>query len=388
MKCVVVSHKECWESDTSETGYATDGGFAFQMRALSQLFDSTALLLPYSPAGKRSGEVPITGRNVSVIPLKRPTGAGLRRKLGLPFWFLRNGPTLLREILKANAVHALIPGDVGTIGMILALALRKPLLVRHCGNWFVQETSAEHFWKWFMEHFAGGKNVMLATGGAPEPPSRRNSAIQWMFSTTLTREELTISSPTGDSPRRARSRLIIVCRQEKRKGTSSVIRSLPLIRTFLPSVTFDVVGTGTEMERLRELTQDLRLTQQVTFHGQVRHSRVLQLLRQSDLFCYPTTSSEGFPKAVLEALAMGLPVITTRVSVLPQLLKTGCGLLMDSTEPGAIAGAVREILLDSARYSAMSKRAVQTARAYSLEDWRDRIAALLQSAWGPLSSHA
>ncbi len=288
----------------------------------------------------------------------------------------------------ANAVHAVIPGDVGTVGMIVGLALRKPLLVRHCGNWFVQQTLAERFWKWFMERFAGGRNVMLATGEAPGPPSRRNPAIQWMFSTTLTREELARSSRNGDSPRRARSRVIIVSRQERRKGTSALIKSLPIISKFLPSITLDVVGTGSELKRLQELARELDLTRQVTFHGQVRHSRVLELLRQSDLFCFPTASSEGFPKAVLEALAVGLPVITTRVSVLPELLKTGCGLLIDSVEPGAIAEAVRQVLLDSTRYSAMSKQAVQTARAYSLEDWRDKIAALLQSAWGPLSSHA
>jgi glycosyltransferase involved in cell wall biosynthesis len=301
---------------------------------------------------------------------------------------MRNGPILIREMLKADAVHALVPGDIGTIGMIVALTMKKPLLVRHCGNWFVQQTFAEHFWKWFMERFAGGKNVMLATGGASEPPSQTNSAIQWIFSTTLTKDELTISSLNGDSSHRKRSRLIIVCRQEERKGTSSVIKSLPLIRKFLPTVTLDVVGTGTEMERLRRLTEELHLTKEVTFHGQVDHSLVLRLLSRSDLFCYPTTSSEGFPKAVLEALAMGLPVITTRVSVLPQLMNTGCGLVIDSVAPEAIAEAAGEILLDSRQYSAMSKQAVQTARAYSLEEWRDGIAALLQRAWGPLRSHA
>ena len=49
--------------------------------------------------------------------------------------------------------------------MLFAFVLRKPLFVRHCGNWFVQTTAAEHFWKWFMVRFAGGRNVMIATGG-------------------------------------------------------------------------------------------------------------------------------------------------------------------------------------------------------------------------------
>ena len=57
-------------------------------------------------------------------------------------------------------------------------------------HWFVQETVAEHFWKWLMQASAGGRNVMLATGGAASPPSARNAANRWIFSTTLTDDEL------------------------------------------------------------------------------------------------------------------------------------------------------------------------------------------------------
>jgi len=55
----------------------------------------------------------------------------------------------------------------------------------------------------------------------------------------------------------------------------------------------------------------------------VEHSAVLDLLRKADVLLLPTTASEGFPKVVLEAMACGLPVITTRVSVLPELIGIG-----------------------------------------------------------------
>jgi glycosyltransferase involved in cell wall biosynthesis len=114
---------------------------------------------------------------------------------------------------------------------------------------------------------------------------------------------------------------------------------------------------------------------------------VIRLLQQADIFCYPT-ASEGFPKAVLEALACGLPVVTTRVSVLPKLIGTGCGLLLEHTNPEALAQAVLACLSDAVRYRTMSARAVETASQYSLERWRDTIGDLLRAACGPLRSDA
>jgi glycosyltransferase involved in cell wall biosynthesis len=269
--------------------------------------------------------------------------------------------------------------------MLLALALRKPLLVRHCGNWFVQRTVAERFWKWFMERFAGGRNVMLATGGTFEPPSQRNPNIGWIFSTSLNEQELSDCSKNRTQAPSTSPKLIIVCRQEKGKGVELLIDSLPLISRTFPLATLDIVGDGAALNEFKKMAAVNGLVDRVVFHGNVSHSRVLELLQQADLFCFPT-ASEGFPKTVLEALACGLPVITTRVSVLPQLIGTGCGYLIDERTSDAIDNAVKACLADPDRYRAMSDQAIQTAGQYSLERWRDRIGDLLESTCGPLRS--
>jgi glycosyltransferase involved in cell wall biosynthesis len=297
---------------------------------------------------------------------------------------MKNWRPLVHQIRRADAVHVPIPGDVGTVGMLLAYVLRKPLFVRYCGNWFVQCSVAERFWKWFMEYSAGGRNVMLATGGAPNPPSRRNRATRWIFSTTLTEEELN-AVRTQRRDRAVNARLIIVCRQERPKGTEVVIDSLPLILERLPSATLHVVGDGSDLPMMKERAAEVGISSRVTFHGAVDHASVLQLLLEAELFCYPTSASEGFPKVVLEALACGLPVVTTHVSVLPYLVD-GCGVLLDTVTPKALADAVCTCLAEPDRYYAMSARATERAREFSLERWRDTIADHLRAAWGPLQS--
>jgi glycosyltransferase involved in cell wall biosynthesis len=324
----------------------------------------------------------ICGRNLSVVAVPPPAGRGAWRKACLPLWLARNLLVIFREIRQADAVHTPIPGDIGTIGMLGAFFLRKPLFVRHCGNWFAPVTAAERFWRWFMERFAGGRNVMLATGGTPEPPSRRNPAVQWVFSTSLREEELRGCAGRREPPPAGSGRLMIACRQEREKGTGVVIESLPQLLPEFPGLTLDVVGDGGALDEFRRLAACLGVEDRVTFHGKVNHARVIALLQQAHLFCFPTTSSEGFPKVVLEALACGVPVVTTRVSVLPQLIGTGCGSLIEEATAPAVAGAIRQCLTDASLYHSMSAQAMATASGYSLERWRDVIGAQLRGAWG------
>lgn len=387
MKLTVFSYKLCWPSASSPSGYATDGGFPFQMRALSELFDATTLVVPCSSSVTRVGGMDLTGRNLCIRSLTNPSGSGVWRKVGLLFWLIRNASVLVREARRADVVHTPIPGDIGTIGMLLAFILRKPLFVRYCGNWFVQRTTAERFWNWFMRRFAGGENVMLATGGASEPPSRGSPNVHWIFSTTLPEQELRACSKHRDQPASKHARLIIVCRQEIGKGIETVIESLPLVLKTIPGATLDVIGDGGALLKFKQLAVTQRVDRRVTFHGKVDHAQVIHLLQQADLFCYPT-ASEGFPKAVLEALACGLPVVTTCVSVLPKLIGTGCGLLIEKATPEAVAQAVFDCLSDAERYRAMSAQALETANQYSLERWRDTVGDFLQAAWGPLRSDA
>jgi hypothetical protein len=302
--------------------------------------------------------------------------------VALAWWLLRNLPVLMREVVKADAVHAPIPGDIGTIGMLLAFLLRKPLFVRHCGNWLVQNTTAERFWKWFMEQFAGGRNVMLATGGGEAQPSETNRNISWIFSTSLTYEELSQCRVDRSKLDASAARLAIVCRQEVKKGTGVVIESLSLLLSEFPQLHLDVVGEGGALSDFKELARQCGVEEYVTFHGKLDHEGVIRVLRGANLFCYPTRASEGFPKVVLEALACGLPVITTRVSVLPALIAQGGGWLLEEATAPELAEAIHNLLKNPNLCDEMSKRALETAGSFSLERWRDEIKSHLERSWG------
>jgi glycosyltransferase involved in cell wall biosynthesis len=381
MNLLVISHKETWPDPAAPLGVSTVGGFAFQMAAIAPLFHQTRLVLTQPPEPAPGGLIPFAPLYDRIITLPTPAG-GRWHKLRLTPWFLRHLPLLWREIARADAIHTPVPGDVGSLGLVLALIQRKPLFVRHCGTWGEPVTISDKILLWLLERIAGGRNVVLATGGAETPPSAKNPNIHWIFSTSLAQSELDSIPPAAPWDARSPLRLVTVGRLAPGKNMETILEALPAIRQKIPNLHLDILGEGEARSSLESQAAALGLRSAVTFHGNVSHARVLEILSQSHLFVFPTRTKEGFPKAVLEALACGLPVIATRVSVIPQLLKNGAGLLLEDTSAPAVAAAILQITSNPAGMAHMGRQSRQAARGYTLEAWGQSIGVHLEKAWG------
>ena len=383
MRLVVVWHKPCWPSTTSPTGFAAHGGLPRQIEALSGCFDATRVVGPAArPRDDRSGETPIAGKNVSVVRLTWLSRSPYLTWLALPLWLARNGFTLTREVARADAVFALIPSPIGMLGLVVALLLKKPLLTRQLNDW----SDRRLLWRLeraLLERVAGGRNVVFATGGSEEPPSRRNRAIRWIFSTTLSEHELTVNA----APRRRTcdrsARLVSVAREVDVRGTRIALRALPILAREFPSVGLSVAGAGASVSAFAPNGEPAPGIDRTVFRGALDHEGVMAELRHADLFCALSPDTEGVRHAVHEALASGLPVVATHTLVGPAF-GDGAGVMFCAPTPEALAAAVSACLADPDRYRRMSIEALRTAQAYSLERWRDEIVAALEAAWGPL----
>ncbi|MEM8961616.1 MAG: glycosyltransferase [Acidobacteriota bacterium] len=377
MRLVVVSHKRCWHDHGR---IVSDGGFPRQIDGLAAIVDRLTLVVPIAPGAPADGTTAIQADNVDLAPLRPLTGTGLRRKLGVLVWLPRNLPRLWREIGRAGGVHALVPGDVGSLGLILALLRRKPIYVRHCGTWGDVRSIADRLLFALLEQVAGGKNVVLATGAGEPSPSRKNPAIGWIFSTAL--DQTALDRPARPAWRAGEPlRLVSVGRLSAGKNVMTTIDALLAIRMAHPDATLTVLGDGPERPRLEARAEALGLTEAVDFRGRRPHDEVLDVLDDAHLLLFPTRTAEGFPKAVLEALACGTPVIAPAVSAIPGLIED-CGVVLDSTEASDVTDAVNWLTSDPARLATMSTRARQRARQYTLQAWGRAIASRLETAWG------
>ena len=109
-----------------------------------------------------------------------------------------------------------------------------------------------------------------------------------------------------------------------------------------------VAGDGEHRETLEERVRALGLTDSVRFLGTVPRHDMLRWYATADIFCLPSLY-EGFPLAILEAMAAGLPVVSTTVSGIPEAVADGrTGLLVPPEKATALAGALDRLASDEA----------------------------------------
>jgi glycosyltransferase involved in cell wall biosynthesis len=142
-----------------------------------------------------------------------------------------------------------------------------------------------------------------------------------------------------------------VARFSYQKGHEYTVEAMPAILGVFPQTRFLFVGDGPEREKIQQKIQNMGLEQYSHFAGE--RQDIAQLLSAMDLFLL-TSIFEGLPLSVLEAMAVGLPVIATRVSGTPEaVLHELTGLLIPPADSGAVSEAVIELLADPDRRQRM-----------------------------------
>lgn len=105
--------------------------------------------------------------------------------------------------------------------------------------------------------------------------------------------------------------ILCVARLVAEKGVLDLVRALPQIREKV-SCRLVLAGDGPEAGTVRELASELGVAEFVDLQGYVDGERLARLYREADVFALPTYWDEGFPTVILEAMAVGLPILTTR----------------------------------------------------------------------------
>jgi glycosyltransferase involved in cell wall biosynthesis len=127
------------------------------------------------------------------------------------------------------------------------------------------------------------------------------------------------------------------------KGVYDLIRAMPRIIRERPAAHLHIAGNG-ELARARELTARLGLQDHVTVHGWIDAARRDELLLSAHVFVLPSYH-EGMPMSVLEAMAWGVPVITTPVGGIPDLVvDRRNAILVTPGDVDGLAAALLEVL--------------------------------------------
>lgn len=137
----------------------------------------------------------------------------------------------------------------------------------------------------------------------------------------------------------AKGAVVFVGRLRTQKNLPTLIDAIAGIRASL-----DIVGDGEERGLLEDLARSYNA--QIRFLGQVRHEKLGELLRHASVFVLPS-HWEGHPKALIEAMASGLPVIGCRVPGVANLIQDGVTGLLCSPDSRSLGEAIHRLLNDS-----------------------------------------
>ncbi len=161
-------------------------------------------------------------------------------------------------------------------------------------------------------------------------------------------------------------RILTIARLTAKKGLPTVFRALKLLTNQGLSLNHTLIGDGDDREKILALVNELGLTSVTRWLGTRPHHEVLEHYRNTDLFvlgCEVASNGDrdGIPNVLLESMAMGVPVVATDISAIPELVENGgSGLLVPPRQPERLAEAMQRMLTDQELRSRIIPVARQT----------------------------
>lgn len=142
--------------------------------------------------------------------------------------------------------------------------------------------------------------------------------------------------------------LLSVGRLVEKKGFAYAIEAIAAARRDLPSLRYAIVGDGPLRAQLQQLVGERELGDVITFHGSLDNAHLRELMLAQHCLLVPSVTAadgdmEGLPVVIMEAMALGVPVIASRHSGIPELVLDGAtGWTVPERDSAALAGALRD----------------------------------------------
>lgn len=166
--------------------------------------------------------------------------------------------------------------------------------------------------------------------------------------------------------------LIVTRNLEAIYDIPTALNAFALVRAQHPSARLTVAGTGPELGALRQLASSLGVTEAVHFAGRIENADIAKLYANADLVLNPSTA-DNMPNSILEALASGVPVVTTNAGGIPDLVEDGrTALLVPVGDAQAMAQAALRLLADPLLQAHLREQGLQEVARYAWPQVRDQ----------------
>ena len=300
------------------------------------------------------------------------------------FWGMRMSSWLASEAQKRsiNHLHAHFAGDAAWVAMLASKISKIPYsFTAHAGGLFG--------WPYLLEEKVEGAKFVVAISEFNKKHLGGYDKIKVIHCGLDLVQFSAGSEPRSDGALRARlfssaPRILTVARLEEKKGHRYLFDALKIIKDKGIDFNLTLVGGGVLENSLKEQICALGLEDRVAFTGPITQKRVRKLLGGADLFVLPCVKAkngnmDGIPVVLMEAMAVGVPVISTKISGIPELIEDAqSGLLVEPRDTEGLAVAIEKVLASGdLRRQFVQQARVKVERGFDVRKNAEKIRRLL-----------
>ncbi len=356
------------------------GPYAREIDIWADLFPRLIIAAPLRSGVPAPDCVAFTRDNIETAPQLETGGASLRAKLAqlilLP-WVCWG---LAKAMRRADAIHVRCPGNLGLLGAILAPAFSRHLVAKYSNQWssFPGEALSWKIQRLLLlsRWWRGPVTVYASREGG------HGKNVVPFFTSVMTNSQIARARQASQQVKRAQElHVLYVGRLTPSKNVDKLLGAVSILRKEPIPVRCTVIGEGPERQPLERLASEHSLEQVVKFTGGVPFEAVHDYLERADVLVL-ISETEGWPKAIAEAMAFGLVCIGSDRGLVPELLGDGRGITIPPGNTMALAAALRRLVLNPEEMRLMRAKAALWAQQFSLEGLRQAICDLLNERWG------
>lgn len=395
----ILYHMPFWQAADGSL-WESEGSFARYVDSLAPYFDEIVLSVPVFDRPQPSGSR-VRATNVRLAPLPYFPG---------PRQFYPMLPSVLGRlkswVSQCDVIHLRVPSPAAIFAFRAAKAAGKPVFLLVVGDY---EALLPHlpylgikrvlfrayvaFEEWALRHMTSQSLTFTNGAALRRKHAHDGGRVIETKTTTLSQEDIGTRADVGQS---GRLRALTVSRIDPRKGLRALPGAIAQLKEQGIDVSLDVIGPtigligDDERDAIKLDAEQRGVGDRVALPGAVPLDQLMAKYREYDLFILPTQPGEGIPRVLLEAMANGLPIVTTNVSGITSLITDEVnGLLIADASADSVARAVKRLAQDGELRRRLIQGGYATARNYTLErQASDMMATAGQELRLPIAVHA
>jgi len=333
------------------------------------------IVAPIGEGGITSIETKYNHKNIHLISIAAFDVLTIKSALKTIFVLPKTAYSIYKAMDWANHIHLRCPGNIGLLGCFVQMLFpNKPKTAKYAGNW---NPKAKQPWsyrlqKWLLSNTFLTKNMKVLVYG--EWPHQSKNIVPF-FTASYSEKEIDKNYCHAEP---VEASFIFVGALTKGKQPLLSVAVIQKLKQNGHQVQLHIYGEGPERTSLEQYISANDLGNEVILHGNC-DKEIIKNAYQTSSFLLFISQSEGWPKAVAEAMFWGCLPITSKVSCIPYMLANGERGALVNANVDEIVAVVEDYLQHPNTYNQQATKAMEWSRQFTMEKFSKEIRKLIDN---------